>query len=80
MWSCTYNKRAQNCLQTHIEEYGEMQIKMWLLVEAGWRVTFHISLKILGGIISYESTISLKKLKRKKKSYQKKLELVSTLW
>ena len=49
MWSWTYNKRAQNCLHTHIEEYGEMQIKMWLLVEAGWRVTFHISLKILGG-------------------------------
>lgn len=80
MWSCTYNKIAQNYQQTHIEEYGEIQIKMWLLAEAGWRVTFQISPKILGGVISYESTIFPKKLKRKKKSYKKKLELVSMHW
>lgn len=63
--------KLQNYQQTHIEEYGEIQIKMWLLAEAGWRVTFQISPKILGGVISYESTIFPKKLKRKKKSWEK---------
>lgn len=72
MWSCTYNKIAQNYQQTHIEEYGEIQIKMWLLVEAGWRVTFQISPKILGECNFLWIYNFPQKVKKKKKIIQEK--------
>ena len=73
--------KLHRSIYKHIED-GEMQIKTWLLVETGWRVAFQISLKIWQGVGHNFLWIYNfpQKVKKKKKSYKKKLELISMYW